>query len=192
MDKKRIVVGISGASGIPVSVDILEILHQQEDVESHLVISDSAKVTIQYESPWSVEDIEKLADYTYDTHEIGGAIASGSFRNEGMIIAPCSMKTVAGIACGYSDSLLLRAADVALKERRKLILLVRESPLSSIHLENMLKLSNLGADILPLMMTFYNKPQKIEDMVHHLACKTLEKFGVETAGYKRWMDDSSK
>lgn len=192
MGKKRIVVGISGASGIPVAVDILKMLRLEEDVESHLVISDSARVTIQYESPWSVEYIEQLADCIYDTHAIGGAIASGSFRNEGMIIAPCSMKTVAGIACGFSDSLLLRAADVALKERRKLVLLVRESPLSSIHLENMLKLSNSGADILPLMMTFYNKPQTIEDMVHHLACKTLEKFGVETFGYKRWMDDPLK
>ena len=189
MGKKRIILGISGASGMPAAVEILKLLRQQEDYESHLVISDSGKVTIAYESSMKVEEIEQLADYVYDAHSIGGAIASGSFRAEGMIIAPCSMKTVAGIAGGYSDSLLLRAADVTLKERRKLVLLVRECPFSSIHLENMLKLSNLGVDILPMMMTFYNHPECIGDMVHHLACKCLERFGIEAAGYRRWMDD---
>ncbi len=189
MKKKRIILGISGASGIPAAVKILELLRQQENYESHLVISDSGKVTIAYEGGMKVEEIEELADYVYDVHSIGGAIASGSFRAEGMIIAPCSMKTVAGIAGGYSDSLLLRAADVTLKERRKLVLLVRECPFSSIHLENMLKLSNLGVDILPMMMTFYNHPECIEDMVHHLACKCLERFGLDAPGYRRWMDD---
>ena len=188
MKKKRIILGISGASGVSAAVEILKLIRQQDDLESHLVISDSSKVTIEYESSLQLEAITQLADVVYDNHAIGAAIASGSFRAEGMIIAPCSMKTVAGIACGYSDSLLLRAADVALKERRKLVLLVRECPFSSIHLENMLKLSNLGVDILPMMMTFYNQPKCIEDMVHHLACKCLERFGIEAAGYRRWMD----
>ena len=189
MEKKRIILGISGASGVPAAVEILKLLRQREDYESHLVISDSGKVTITYESSMQVEEIEQLADYVYDVHSIGGAIASGSFRAEGMIIAPCSMKTVAGIAGGYRDSLLLRAADVTLKERRKLVLLVRECPFSSIHLENMLKLSNLGVDILPMVMTFYNHPECIGDMIHHLSCKCLERFGIEAAGYRRWMDN---
>ncbi len=189
MEKKRIILGISGASGVLAAVEILKLLRQREDYESHLVISDSGKVTITYESSMQVEEIEQLADYVYDVHSIGGAIASGSFRAEGMIIAPCSMKTVAGIAGGYSDSLLLRAADVTLKERRKLVLLVRECPFSSIHLENMLKLSNLGVDILPMVMTFYNHPECIGDMIHHLSCKCLERFGIEAAGYRRWMDN---
>ncbi len=188
MEKKRIVVGISGASGIPVTVEILRILRQLEEYESHLVISDSGRVTIGCEGSLDVREIEALADCVYDTHAIGSAIASGSFRTAGMIIAPCSMKTVAGIACGYSDSLLLRAADVMLKERRRLVLLVRECPFGSIHLENMWKLSQLGADILPMVMTFYNHPESIDDMVHHLACKCLERFGIEPQGYKRWMD----
>ena len=188
MEKRRIIVGISGASGIPAAVEVLKLLKQQEGYESHLVISDSGKVTITYESSWSVKDIEGLADCVYDTHSIGSAVASGSFRNDGMIIVPCSMKTVAGIANGYSDSLLLRAADVVLKERRKLVLMVRECPFSSIHLENKLKLCNLGVDILPMVMTFYNKPETIEDMVHHMACKCLERFGIEAEGYRRWME----
>lgn len=186
LNKSRIVVGISGASGIPVAVEILTILKQEQDYEVHLIISKSGMVTIEYESDYSVQEIQELADYVYSTDDIGAAIASGSFVTHGMLIVPCSMKTIAGIACGYSDSLLLRAADVVLKERRKLVLLVRESPFSSIHLKNMLEVSYSGADILPMMMTFYNKPRDIKDMVHHIACKCLERFGVDVHGYKRW------
>lgn len=189
MRKKRILVGISGASGIPVAVEILKLLKLHTAYERHLVISDSGKTTIFYENEKSIEEIEALADCVYNNHSIGSAIASGSYRNEGMIIVPCSMKTVAGIANGYSDSLLLRAADVAIKERRRLVLVPRECPLSSIHLENMLKLSNLGVDILPMVMTFYNNPKSINDMVHHMACKCLERFSITVSGYKRWMDN---
>ena len=186
---KRIIMGISGASGMPVAVEVLRMLEEEPEYEVHLVISDSAKVTITYESPWSVEAIEQMADKVYDIHSIGDAIASGSFRNEGMIIVPCSMKTVAGIAHGYSDTLLLRAADVVIKERRKLVLMVRECPFSGIHLKNMKLLSDMGVDILPMVMTFYNKPKTIEDMVHHMACKCLERFGILPKAYRRWMDE---
>lgn len=183
---RKIVVGISGASGIPVAVEVLRLLKEQKEVETHLVISQSGKVTIRYESDWSLEYIESLADVVYSNDAIGSAIASGSFKTEGMLIVPCRMKTVAGISSGYSDSLLLRAADVTLKEKRKLILMVRECPLNSIHLKNMKTLCDIGADICPLVMTFYNKPGNIEDMVHHLACKCLERFGIELPDYKRW------
>ncbi|MFV0528969.1 MAG: UbiX family flavin prenyltransferase [Lachnospiraceae bacterium] len=186
MNKRRIVVGISGASGIPVAIEVLKMIRQETMYESHLVISKSGRVTIEYESSLSVDEIQSLADCVYNTEDIGAAIASGSYKTEGMLIVPCSMKTAAGIAVGYSDSLLLRAADVVLKEKRKLVLVIRESPFSSIHLKNLLELSNAGAEILPMMMTFYNKPRQIEDMVHHIACKSLERFGIEPTGYKRW------
>jgi len=185
---KRIVIGVTGASGIPVAVKILQLLKLEADYESHLVISESGKITIGYESEYSVSQIEAMADCVYDTHEIGAAIASGTFRSEGMIVVPCSMKTAAGVASGYSDSLLLRAADVMLKERRKLLLMIRECPLNSIHTRNIQCLANAGADILPLVMTFYNHPKTIEDMVYHLSCKALERFGIAVPHFRRWMD----
>lgn len=188
---RKIVVGISGASGIPVAVEVLRLLKEQKEVETHLVISQSGRVTIKYESDWSVEYIESMADVVYSNDAIGSTIASGSFQTEGMVVVPCSMKTVAGIASGYSDSLLLRAADVILKERRKLVLMVRECPLNSIHLRNMKTLCDIGVDIYPLVMTFYNKPKTIEDMVHHLACKCLERFGIEPPEYKRWTPEKT-
>lgn len=186
--KKRIIIGISGASGIPISVDILKVLAQSSDFEKHLVITDSGKLTLSYESKETLEDIYGLVDYHYDIRDMGAPIASGSFRTEGMIIAPCSMKTVAGIANGYTDNLLLRAADVMLKERKPLMLLVRETPFSRIHLRNMLELTNMGVDILPLVMTFYNNPTCINDMIRHLSCKTLQRFGIDSSDYKRWKD----
>lgn len=184
--KKKLIIGITGASGIPLAVEVLRMLRELPDYESHLVMSDSARVTIGYESDMTAEEIEALADVVYDNHAIGAAVASGSFRTEGMLIVPCSMKTVAGIWSGYSDSLLLRAADVVMKERRKLVLAVRECPFSSIHLRNMKELSEMGAEILPMVMTFYNRLSTVEEMVHHMACRCLERFGIEPAGYRRW------
>ena len=185
---KRIIVGATGASGLPILVKCLELIGEQPEYESYLIMSHSAVLTLGQETDLSAEQVEGLADHVLGPDEIGAGPASGSFAAEGMLIVPCSMKTVAGIANGYSDSLLLRAADVVLKERRKLVLMVRECPFSSIHLENMLKLCNLGVDILPMVMTFYNKPETIEDMVHHMACKCLERFGIEAEGYRRWME----
>ncbi|MDR2820899.1 MAG: UbiX family flavin prenyltransferase, partial [Desulfovibrio sp.] len=133
-----------------------------------------------------LEDILSLADRAYDNHELGAAIASGSFNTSGMIVAPCSMKTLAGIAHGYSDNLLLRAADVCLKERRRLVLAVRECPLSAIHLRNMLTLSKMGAVILPPVLTYYNNPRSVEDMTLHIAGKILDMFELDLPGFNRW------
>lgn len=138
-----------------------------------------------------MQELEELAACVYDFQDIGASIASGTFQNEGMIIVPCSMKTAAGVTCGYTDNLLLRAADVVLKERRKLVMMVRECPLNRIHLRNLLTLSELGADIMPLVMTFYNHPDTIEDMVRHMAGKALGRFGIEIPGFRRWGEGSA-
>jgi len=156
MNRTRITVGISGASGIPIALTLLRFLKQCPFVETHLVLSTGAELTLEHESSLRRDDLPGLADVYHDNRNIGAAIASGSFTTAGMIVAPCSMKTLAGIAHGYSDNLLLRAADVCLKERRRLVLAVRECPLSSIHLRNMLTLSDMGAVILPPVLTYYN------------------------------------
>jgi flavin prenyltransferase len=185
-DKKRLVVGISGASGAVLGIEILKILKENPDWETHLVISKGAELTILQETEYKLNDVIELADKTYNINNIGASISSGTFKTEGMVIAPCSMKTVAGIASGYSDNLLLRAADVTIKERRKLILVTRESPLNTIHLRNMLTLSELGVVIIPPVLTYYNKPKSIEDMNRHILGKILDRFEIEVDGYKRW------
>lgn len=184
--KQRIVVGISGASGIPVASAVLKLLRKTGKVESHVILSESAIVTMRLEAPQEEEKIRELSDVLYDNHNIGAAVASGTFPSMGMIIVPCSMKTIAGVAAGYTDSLLLRAADVTLKERRPLVMAVRECPLNSIHLRNMKTLCDIGADIMPLVMTFYNQPKTIDDMVHHIACKCLDRFSLEPDSFTRW------
>lgn len=184
--KQRIVVGVSGASGMPLAVEVLNQLHRQPDVETHLVLSRAAEITLREESSLTAQQLRGLADVCYDNGDIGAAPASGSFRTAGMIVVPCSMKTVAGIATGYSDSLLLRAADVTLKERRKLVLAVRECPFSTIHLRNMQELSSMGAVILPMVLSFYNRPDGLDDCVRHLAGKILDQFGIEGQDFRRW------
>lgn len=191
-NKKRIVIGISGASGAILGIKILETLNEYPEWESHLVISRGAELTITDETKYTIEQVKNLADKVYDNNNIGASIASGTFKTEGMIIIPCSMKTLAGIASGYSDNLLLRAADVTLKERRKLLLIARESPLSYIHLRNMTECVQAGAVILPPMVTYYNKPLSIEDMNMHLIAKILDRFGIEIKGFKRWGEENSK
>ena len=187
--KKKIVVGMSGASGAILGINLLRILKERPDYESHLVISKGAEETIYQETKYKVSDVMDLADCIYDIKNIGGKIASGTFRTEGMIIIPCSMKTVAGIATGYSDNLLLRAADVTLKEGRTLVVVPRETPLSSIHLRNMLTLSQAGAILIPPMITYYNDPYSVDDMNTHIIGKVLEKFHIELDGFKRWGED---
>lgn len=184
--KKRLVVGMSGASGAILGIELLKILKENPEWETHLVISRGAEATILQETTYKVEEVGALADKVYSIKDIGASIASGTFKTEGMIILPCSMKTLAGVASGYSDNLLLRAADVTIKEKRKLILAVRETPLSTIHLRNMLTLSELGAYIIPPMVTYYNKPESIEYMNHHIVAKILDKFDIEVDGFKRW------
>lgn len=183
---KRLVIGISGASGIPIAIGVLKALRQLEDWVSCLVISGGGEKTIQMETNYSIEEVKALADEVYDIGNIGASIASGTFQTEGMVVVPCSMKTLAGIANGYSDNLLLRAADVTLKERRKLTLVARETPFNTIHLRNMLTLSQMGAIILPPMQTFYNHPETIEDMVDHIVGKILDVYGIDYRAFRRW------
>ncbi len=185
--RERIIVGVSGASGMPVAFHLMKILQDRTEIETHLVVSESAEITMEMEmKDQSLDDLKNMADVVHDIHQIGAPIASGSFQSKGMIIVPCSMKTVAGIATGYTDNLLLRAADCMIKERRKLVLVVRECPFNQIHLRNMSFLDSCGADIMPMVMTFYNQPQTIEDMVAHIASKALERLGVDSGEYKRW------
>ncbi|WPC39272.1 UbiX family flavin prenyltransferase [Clostridium sp. JS66] len=190
INKKRLVIGMSGASGAILGIEILKTLKKYPDWESHLVISRGAEQTILEETNYKLTNVINLADKTYSPKDIGASIASGTFRTEGMVIIPCSMKTAAGIACGYSDNLLLRAADVTIKERRKLVLVPRESPLSTIHLRNLLSLSELGAIIVPPMMSYYNKPASIEDLNTHIIGKILDKFHIEVNGFNRWGENA--
>lgn len=185
MSKNRIVVGMTGASGAVLGVKLLEFL-KKTDFETHLIITDIAKKIIEHETDYKVEDVERLADHVYNNNDFFASIASGSFKYSGMVIIPCSMKTLGGIASGYSDSLLLRVADVCLKERRKMVLVTREMPLSQIHIENMEKISRAGGVILPPVLSFYSKPKDINDMVNHVIGKTLDTLGIDNDVYKRW------
>ncbi len=184
--KKRLVVGMSGASGATLGIELLKIVKEHPEWETHLVISKGAEQTIIQETEYEPKEVMGLADKVYSSKDIGASIASGTFKTEGMIIIPCSMKTVAGIACGYSDNLLLRAADVTIKERRNLVVVARECPLSTIHLRNMLALSESGAIIMPPMIAYYNKPASIEDLNRHIIGKILDRFGIEVNRFKRW------
>ena len=190
--KKRLVIGMSGASGIPIAVEVLRQLKNIPDIESHLVYSKGAELTIPLETESTLADIRNLADVVYDNNNIGAGPASGTIRTIGMVVVPCSMKTLAGIVSGYSDSLLLRAADVTLKERRKLVLVTRECPFGTIHLRNMYEASQLGAVIVPPVLSYYNHPETLEDCTRHIAGKILDQFGLEPEGMKRWLEDEEK
>lgn len=182
---KKIVVAITGASGAVYGARTLEALREAE-VETHLIMSRWACVTLETETDRTVESVEKTAGRCYDEEDLSAPLASGSFSTDGMVIVPCSMKTLASIASGYADNLISRAADVAMKEGRRLVLVPRETPLSPIHLENMLKLSRLGVVILPPMPAFYIKPEKIEDLVDHTVGRVLDRLGIPNSLYKRW------
>lgn len=185
--KKRIIVGATGASGIPILTKCLELIKENPDFETHLIMSESARLTMEQEAGQDALKIANFADNILDIADIGAGPASGSFRSEGMLIVPCSMKTAAGIHCGYTDNLILRAADVTLKEQRKLVLAARETPLSSIHLRNLYELSLIpGVRIIPPMMTFYHKPENLDEMIYHIAAKLIEPFGIEAKEYRRW------
>mgnify|MGYP005807930653 CR=1 FL=1 len=185
--KKRIIVGATGASGMPVLVKCLELIREQREMESYLIMSESAKLTLVQETEMTPEQVGNLADVVLEERDIGARPASGSFQTEGMLIVPCSMKTVAGIHSGYGENLILRAADVTVKEHRTLVLAARETPLSGIHLRNLQELSMLpGVRIIPPMMTFYHRPQTIDEMVYHVAARLVEPFGIEAKEYRRW------
>ena len=185
--KKKIIVAATGASGMPILQECLQMIRQEPAYEPVLIMSRSAVLTMEHELDCTKEEIEKLADQVYSPEETGAGPASGSYRTAGMLIVPCSMKTVAGICGGYADNLILRAADVTIKEQRPLVLAARETPLSPIHLRNMYELSRMpGVRIIPPMLTFYQKPECIQDMIHHIAAKLVEPFGIEAEGYRRW------
>src|SRR5947207_3309854 len=172
MDRKKIIVAITGATGTIYGVRLLEML-KSKDVETHLVLRKWAARTLAHETSYTVDQVQALATEVYPLADQGAAISSGSFVTEGMVVVPCSMRTLAAIAHGLGDNLIHRAADVVLKERRRLVLAVREAPLSEIHLENMLKLSRMGVAIVPPMPAFYNKPQTIDDLVTYSAARLL-------------------
>src|SRR6476620_7822249 len=183
---RRIIVGMTGATGAVLGVELLRQLQQCPDVETHLVLSRWARATIHLETQLSARDVEGLADVVYPWDDQAAAISSGSFRVEGMIIVPCSMKTLAGIRTGYADGLIARAADVTLKERRRLVLVPRETPLSEIHLDNMLALARMGTRIVPPMPAFYNRPASVDDIVAHIVTRVLDQFGIESPTATRW------
>lgn len=177
----RLIVGISGASGAVLAVELLRRLNQMETVETHLIITEGAALTFRHETNFDLYDIKKLADVVYDVNEIDASIASGSFLTEGMVIVPCSMKTVAGIASGYAENLLLRAADVCIKESRKLVVVPREIPFSRIHLRNLKELADNGVVVLPPMLTFYNVPSTIQQQIDHIVGKILMQFNLSSS-----------
>jgi 4-hydroxy-3-polyprenylbenzoate decarboxylase len=181
----RLIVALTGATGAIYGVRLLERLREL-DVETHLVISRWGARTLLHETPYTRDQVEALATVVYAPGDMGATISSGSFRTDGMIIAPCSAKSMAAIAHGYGDNLIHRAADVILKERRKLLLAIREAPLSDIHLENMLKLSRMGAIVLPPVPAFYHHPRTIDDLVDHTVSRMLDAFGLEARGAVRW------
>lgn len=184
---KRIVVGITGASGTIYGLRLLEALKATPDVETHLVMSKWAKENLAVEhTGYTLKQVNALADVVYDERDMGATIASGSFMHDGMVIVPASMKTVASIATGLGDTLIGRAADVTLKERRPLLLVPRESPFNQIHLENMLKLARMGVEIIPPIPAFYNNPQTIDDLINHNTMKLLDHLHIQNDFGGRW------
>jgi flavin prenyltransferase len=183
---RRLIVGMTGSTGAIFGVRFLEALKQAGDVESHLVISKWAQRTIEHETNYTVEQVRGLASVVHSPGDMGATLSSGSFLTEGMVVIPCSVRTLGGIAQGVGDHLVHRAADVVLKERRKLVLVVRETPLSEVHLENMLKLSRMGVVMLPPMPAFYNHPQSVDDVVNHIVMRVLDQFNIPAPNAKRW------
>jgi polyprenyl P-hydroxybenzoate/phenylacrylic acid decarboxylase-like protein len=185
-EARRLVVGMTGASGPQIGVTFLQVLRELGGLETHLVLSQAARKTIEVEMQRDASEVEALADVCYSPSDVGAAISSGSFLTMGMVVIPCSMRTLAGVATGNATDLLLRAADVCLKERRRLVLVIRETPLSLIHIRNMETATLAGATILPPMPAFYHQPTTIDDLLRHTAGKVLDQFGIEHDVFKRW------
>ena len=180
-----LLVGMSGGSGVIYGVRLLEVLKRLK-VEAHLIVSTAAQETLVIETGYKVGQVESLATHVYRFNDIAGAPASGTFRTRGMVVIPCSMKTLAGVASGYSDNLLLRAAEVTLKERRPLVLVPRETPLTTIHIENMLRVAQAGAVVLPAMPGFYDRPKTVDDLIDHVVGKVLDVLNIEHDLYGQW------
>ncbi|HDR1414946.1 UbiX family flavin prenyltransferase [Pasteurella multocida] len=187
-DKKRLIIGISGASGAIYAIRLLEVLKPLDHIETHLIISNAAKQTIAAETDYSIQAVKALADVNYDVRDIGAAISSGSYRTLGMIILPCSIKTLSGIAHSYTDDLITRAADVCLKERKQLVLCVRETPLHLGHLRLMTQAAEIGAQITPLMPAFYHHPKTVQDIVDQSVNRLCDQFEIQLAQdlFQRW------
>jgi len=183
----KIVIGFSGASGIIYGIRLLEVLHSI-NIQTFLIVSEWAKKNIEIETDKTLEYVKSLSSINYDNFKLDASVSSGSFLHDGMVIVPCSMKSLSSIANGYDDTLISRAASVTLKESRKLILVPRETPLSRIHLENMIKLQDAGAIILPAMPGFYHKPSSIDEIVDHLVGKILDQLKIKQDLFKRWKD----
>ncbi|MBH62209.1 MAG: 3-octaprenyl-4-hydroxybenzoate carboxy-lyase [Alphaproteobacteria bacterium] len=183
--QKRLIVGVSGASGVVYGVRLLQVL-QPTDIETHLIISQSAEVTLAYETAYKVAEIQALADVSHSVRDIGAATASGSFSSIGMIVAPCSVRSMSEIATGVTSNLLTRSADVTLKERRPLVLLIRETPLHTGHLRTMVNLSEFGATVMPPVPAFYTQPESIDDIVDHTVGRALDLFGIDAGVVRRW------
>ncbi len=181
----KLVVGISGATGAIYGIRTLQTLKACQ-VESHLVLTDSAKRTIEMETTFSVKEVENLADYVHDNRDIGASISSGSFKTDGMLIAPCAIKSLSALANSYNESLLVRAADVMLKERRKLVIIPRETPLHIGHLKLLMSVAEMGAVILPPMPAYYHMPKTIDDIINQTVGKALDQFNVDHQLFKRW------
>jgi flavin prenyltransferase len=182
---RRLIIGLTGATGAIFGVRLLEALKDGE-VESHLVISNWARRTIEHETPYTFKQVCELATVYHNSNNMAAEISSGSFITEGMVVIPCSMRTLGSIAHGNGEHLVHRAADVVLKERRRLVLVARESPLSELHLENMLKLARMGVTIIPPMPAFYNHPKSINDIIDHIVARVLDQFGIAAPFAKRW------
>jgi 4-hydroxy-3-polyprenylbenzoate decarboxylase len=188
-NKRRLIVGVSGATGAIYGVRILEILSKIDDVETHLVLTKAGKMTIQVETPYSVKDVETMADVVHDINNVGASISSGSFRTAGMVIAPCSMKSMSGIAHSLGGDLLVRAADVVLKERKKLVLVARETPLHLGHLEAMVALTRMGVVIFPPVPAFYHRPKTLDDIINQTVTRILDQFDIDVKLFHRWDEE---
>jgi flavin prenyltransferase len=188
----RLIVGMTGASGLIYGIRLLETLKLVDEVETHLIVSPTARMNITLETDWAVKDVEALANVVHKINDIGASIASGSFKTAGMIIAPCSIKTLSGVANSYADNLIVRAADVVLKERRRLVLMPRETPLHTGHLRLMHEASLMGAIIAPPMPAMYIKPQTIDDIVNQSVGRVLDLFDLDPGIVKRWGENPAK
>ena len=181
-----LIVGITGASGVIHGIRLLEVLATKKEVETHLIISEAAETNIRYETDWNIAEVKALANFSYDIGDISASLASGSFKREGMVIIPCSIKTLSAVANSYTDNLLNRSADVTLKERERLVIAMREAPLHLGHLRNMERVTEMGAVVFPLVTAFYHKPRTIQDFIDHTVGKVLDLFGLEHTLFQRW------
>ena len=182
----RLIIGMSGASGVIYGIRLLEILKTLPDVETHLVLSNGAKLNVALETDWQAKDVEALADVVHSDQNLAATIASGSYQTDGMIIVPCAMKTLSGVVNSYADNLVVRAADVVLKEHRRLVIVPRETPLHVGHCRLMFEAAQMGAVLVPPMPAFYNDPQSVDDIINHTVGRLLDLFGIDSGLVKRW------